>query len=214
MTFFFDLDGTLIDSRADIALSVNRTRADYQLPPLPLEEITGMVGNGMRQLMLRAMPDHTDIIDELMRSNKHYYAQDPVVHTTAYPGVAEALAQLRTLDCKIAVCSNKTSVLIPVILERLGLWQYIDVAVGGGDVEHLKPAPDLLLLAYQKLGVSRADEDWIIGDNYTDLAAGKTLNLHVCQCAYGFGNPRNETFEMQVKDLREFAQAMHAKYHA
>ena len=61
-TIFFDLDGTLIDSRKDIANSVNLTRADYGLPPSPLDSITGMVGNGVRQLLLRAMPDHADEI--------------------------------------------------------------------------------------------------------------------------------------------------------
>ena len=62
-TIFFDLDGTLIDSRGDIANSVNLTRADYGLPPLPLADITKMVGNGARQLMLRAMPDFAGQID-------------------------------------------------------------------------------------------------------------------------------------------------------
>ncbi len=94
-TLFFDLDGTLIDSRGDIANSVNLTRADYGLPPLPLAEVTKMVGNGARQLMLRAMPGFEERIDELVENNRRQYAEHLVVHTFVYPGVAGWLAARR-----------------------------------------------------------------------------------------------------------------------
>lgn len=204
-TLFFDLDGTLIDSRGDIANSVNLTRADYGLPPLPLEAVTGMVGNGARQLLLRAMPDHADQIEELLANNKQKYAENLVVHTFMYPGVPEGLAALKALGCRMAVTSNKTSVLIPRILETLGIRKYFDVTVGGGDVPELKPHPGLLYLAAERMGVDVRPTDWVIGDHYTDLEVGRHAGVRVCHCAYGFGNPRGERYDLQVTDLREFA---------
>lgn len=203
-TIFFDLDGTLIDSRGDIANSVNLTRADYGLPPLPLEAITKMVGNGARKLMERAMPDFADRLDELVANNKRQYADHLVERTYLYPGVAQALAELKAMGCRLAVTSNKTSELIPRILERLGVLAYFDVTVGGGDVPVLKPDPGLLHLAAERMGVAISPTDWVVGDNYTDLEVGRRAGLRVCRCAYGFGNPREETWEVEVDDLREF----------
>lgn len=204
-TLFFDLDGTLIDSRGDIANSVNLTRADYGLPPLPLEEVTKMVGNGARQLMLRAMPDFADRLDEIVANNKRQYAAHLVERTFMYPGVPEGLEALRALGCKMAVTSNKTSAHIPRILEALGILRFFDVTVGGGDVPELKPAPDLLYLAAKRMGVEVRPTDWVIGDHYTDLEVGRHAGVKVCHCAYGFGQPRGERFDVEVQDLREFA---------
>lgn len=204
-TLFFDLDGTLIDSRGDIANSVNLTRRDYGLEPLPLAEVTQMVGNGARQLMLRAMPGFEDQIEALLANNKRQYAEHLVVHTTVYEGVREGLAELRAMGCRMAVTSNKTSELIPRILERLGLLQYFEVTVGGGDVPVLKPDPGLLFLAARRMGVDVRPTDWVVGDHYTDLAVGRHAGVRVCHCAYGFGQARGERFDVEVRDLREFA---------
>ncbi len=211
-TIFFDLDGTLIDSRGDIANSVNLTRADYGLEPLPLEAITGMVGNGMRQLMARAMPEHLDLLDDLVANNKHQYAKHLVKYTFVYPGVAEGLADLHTMGCKMAVTSNKTSELIPRILEQLGILKYFDVTVGAGDVPVLKPDPGLLYLAAERMGVEVLPTDWVVGDHYTDLEVGRRAGIRVCHCAYGFGQARGEPFEVEVKDLREFAAYLRQKF--
>lgn len=207
-TIFFDLDGTLIDSRKDIANSVNLTRADYGLPPLSLDSITGMVGNGVRQLLLRAMPEHEAEIEALLENNRRHYAAHPVVHTTMYPGVPEALKALKEMGCRMAVTSNKTSSLIPRILEGLGILHYFDVTVGGGDVPVLKPDPGLLYLAAERMGVQVRPTDWVVGDHYTDLEVGRHAGVQVCHCAYGFGNPREERFDLRVKDLRDFADAL------
>lgn len=210
-TLFFDLDGTLIDSRADIANSVNLTRADYGLPPLPLADITRMVGNGARQLMLRAMPDHADRIDELVANNRRQYTEHPVVHTTIYPGVPEGLEALHALGCKMAVTSNKTATIIPVILERLNLLRFFETTVGGGDVPELKPHPGLLFLAAERMHHRVQPTDWVIGDHYTDLEVGRRAGVKVCHCAYGFGQPRGEPFDIEVRDLREFADFLRAQ---
>ncbi len=208
MNLFFDLDGTLIDSRADIALGVNLTRADYGLPPLPLADVQKAVGNGMRQLMLRVMPDQADQIEDLMAANKRHYREHLVDKTYIYPGVADALKRLHALGHKMAVCTNKTSALVPLILKHLGIYDYFDTIVGGGDVPNLKPAPDLLYLASERMGSPITPADWVIGDNYTDMAAGESLNIHICQCTYGFGTPREIIPTIAVRQLTEFADYM------
>ena len=209
-TIFFDLDGTLIDSRGDIANSVNLTRQAYGLPPLPLEAVTKMVGNGARKLMERAMPEFAQQLDELVADNKRQYAAHLVERTYLYPGVAEALAELKALGCRLAVTSNKTSELIPRILAQLGVLQHFDVTVGGGDVPVLKPDPGLLHLAAERMGVPITPNDWVVGDNYTDLEVGRRAGLRVCRCAYGFGDPRDERWEVAVQDLREFPAYLRA----
>ena len=133
-----------------------------------------------------------------------------MVHTFVYPGVAEGLAELRALGCRMAVTSNKTSCLIPRILETLGLLQFFDVTVGGGDVPVLKPDPGLLRLAAERMGVTVRPTDWVVGDHYTDLEVGRRAGLHVCHCAYGFGQPRGEPFNVEVNDLRDFAAYLRA----
>ncbi len=210
-TIFFDLDGTLIDSRGDIANSVNLTRAAYGLEPLPLEAVTGMVGNGMRQLMARAMPDHLDVLDDLVADNKRQYAAHLVKYTFVYPGVAEGLAELKAMGCRMAVTSNKTSELIPQILEQLDILKYFDVTVGAGDVPVLKPDPGLLYLAAERMGVKVEPSDWVVGDHYTDLEVGRRAGIRVCHCAYGFGQARGEPFEVEVQDLRDFAAYLRQK---
>jgi phosphoglycolate phosphatase len=108
----------------------------------------------------------------------------------------------------MAVTSNKTSSLIPRILEGLGILHYFDVTVGGGDVPVLKPDPGLLYLAAERMGVQVRPTDWVVGDHYTDLEVGRHAGVQVCHCAYGFGNPREERFDLRVKDLRDFADAL------
>ena len=129
--------------------------------------------------------------------------------TYLYPGVAEALEALKAMGCRLAVTSNKTSELIPRILERLGVLKYFDVTVGGGDVPVLKPDPGLIYLAAEGMGVQGRPCDWVAGDNYTDLEVGRRAGLRVCRCAYGFGNPREEQWEVAVQDLRDFPAYLH-----
>ena len=120
-------------------------------------------------------------------------------------GVEGVFVELKGMGCRMVGTSHMTSSHIPRILETLGILKYFDVTVGGGDVPELKPAPDLLYLAAKRMGVEVRPTDWVVGDHYTDLEVGRRAGVKVCHCAYGFGQPRGEHFDVEVQDLRDFA---------
>src|SRR5271157_4035789 len=118
----FDLDGTLIDSRLDLAHSVNATRAEAGRGPLPHEQIFSFVGNGAPVLIKRAMgPDAAD--DEVERALEFfldYYRHHALDHTVLYPGVLESLHRLHVAGAKLAVLTNKPVKISRRIMEGLG----------------------------------------------------------------------------------------------
>ena len=131
----FDLDGTLIDSAGDLRHAVNRLLADHGCAPLSLDEVRRMVGDGASLLITRAFiarecanTDPAGALNIFLR----YYEAAPVVETTPYPGVIEALEALRDRDIKLAICTNKPYALAKIILEKLGLARYFVRVVGAG----------------------------------------------------------------------------------
>ncbi len=95
----FDLDGTLIDSRRDLAAGINHMRAHYGLEPLPLETVVGYIGNGVRRLVEGSLQGAEVDIDEALRINKAYYYSHLTVHTALYEGVAEGVRRLAAAAC-------------------------------------------------------------------------------------------------------------------
>ena len=108
-TALFDLDGTLLDTIEDLKDAVNHELAEEGDPPRSLEEITRFVGNGLRNLMLRSLPDgrSEEEIDRRTASMKAYYSAHSRVKTRPYPGMAELLRDLRAAGVAVAVVSNK-----------------------------------------------------------------------------------------------------------
>ena len=102
----FDLDGTLIDSRADIANAVNMTRRDFHLPEHSLETVVSYVGDGVRKLIFRAFAGTGVDMEEAIRTMNRHYADNAVVKTTLYPGVAQGLEELYAHGWKLALVSN------------------------------------------------------------------------------------------------------------
>lgn len=183
----FDLDGTLIDSRADLACSVNLLRADFGLPPLPLATVVSYVGDGVRKLLQRSLQDAPagyDLEDAVRRNQEHYH-RHLLDQTTAYPGVVETLTQLKP-HYRLGVITNKPQAAAEKILAGLGILPLLDSLVGGGRTQRLKPDPEPLLLALRETNSVPADS-WMIGDHRTDLGAARATGLHACFCAYGFG---------------------------
>ena len=116
----FDLDGTLVDSKQDLALSVNAMRAEMGLPPLPLELITSYVGHGVTLLVRRALGDHAtdENVEKGLAFFLAYYRDHMLDNTAPYPGVAEALEKLG--GHKMAVLTNKPVNFSREMLTRLG----------------------------------------------------------------------------------------------
>ena len=203
---FFDLDGTLIDSRADLATAVNLTRGDYGLSSLPAAQVATYVGEGLRLLVSRALPEHPDRLDEAVARARDHYRAHLLDQTTLYPGVAEALRMLGAQGWQRAVVTNKPREFIHPILAGLGVANEIEALIGGGDTTAFKPDPAPVLLAAARLGLTDLQGCWMAGDHFTDLEAGRRLGLLRCFCRYGFGDPRGEAFDLAVDSLVELAR--------
>lgn len=201
----FDLDGTLVDSRADLAAAVNRTRQDWGLPELPVETVVGFVGEGIRVLVKRALTECPQDLDAAVARTSSHYRGCLLDRTVLYPGVSEALRRIGESGWKRAVVTNKPREFALPILRGLGIADAIEVVVGGGDAAALKPDPAPLLLAARQLGVADLRDSWVAGDHFTDLEAGRRAGAYRCYCRYGFGDPREEPFDLAVDSLLELA---------
>ncbi len=201
----FDLDGTLIDSRADLALAVNLTRADLGLAPLPQDQVVGYVGEGVRKLLARALPECPERLDQALAINQRHYQAHLLDRTCLYPGVRPALEALAGRGLRLMVVTNKPRDFTDRILEGLGIAPLLAAVVGGGDCPQLKPDPAPLYLALGRAGCS-AQGSWIAGDHFTDLEAGRRAGLKRCYCRYGFGAPGSEGWDLAVDRLAELAE--------
>lgn len=201
----FDLDGTLIDSRADLALAVNLTRADLGLAPLPQAQVVGYVGEGVRRLVSRAIPECPERLEEALGINQRHYQAHLLDQTVLYPGVMEALERFRRRGTPMMVVTNKPSAFTGRILEGLGVAPLLAAVVAGGDCPSLKPDPAPLHLALERAGCA-AEGSWMVGDHFTDLEAGRRAGLRRCFCRYGFGDPGRETWDLAVDSLVELAE--------
>jgi phosphoglycolate phosphatase len=205
----FDLDGTLVDSRADLARAINLTRRDCGLAARPVREIAACVGEGLRTLAQRAIPEcGPAMLDELVERARRHYRAHLLDETAPYPGVRELLACLRAGGWRLAVVTNKPRDLTDPLLDGLALLPLLDAVVGGGECAALKPDPAPLRLAVARLGIDDLTGSWMVGDHFTDLAAGRRLGLRCCFCRYGFGDPRDEPYDLAVDSPMTLAMAL------
>lgn len=201
----FDLDGTLAATIKDIAASVNRTRQDYGLPELPIDQIVSYTGDGARKLLERSFADHPIDWDEgLEKMVRHYYAH-PAEHTSLYPGVAEGLAALKRAHWKLAVVTNKPGIVAREILKVLDIAKYLDDIIGGSDGFPLKPDPAVMLHLMKKYDAAPADS-WVLGDNHTDLNSAANAGMNGIYAAWGYGFPADAVYKIKVDSFQQFTQ--------
>jgi len=181
----FDLDGTLIESKWDIADSVQRTLADLSLPPRTQEEIFGFVGDGIKRLLRLAVGEANQArYEDALRIFRGYYMKHCLDRTRYYPGVEAVLTHF-ALKHK-AVATNKSLEYTRIILNGLGNHHFAHV-VGGDDGFGLKPEPGMLLAIMDKLGVPK-ERAVLIGDSTNDINGGHNAGIKVCAVGYGMGN--------------------------
>ena len=203
----FDLDGTLIDSRHDLAGAVNYMRGSMGLEALSAERVVSFVGNGIINLVRRSVADAEVDFDEALRRMKRYYADHLVDTTCLYPGVSAGLKELKESGITLAVLSNKPTAASAKILDRLGVAGFFSDIIGGDGNYPLKPEPDALLALQAKYGFD-ASSCWMFGDHYTDLEAARRAGFRRALARYGFGDPREEKFDFEVDSFGEFVIAV------
>ena len=195
----FDLDGTLVDSKLDLAYAVNAARAHMGLPPIDNDRVYSYVGDGAPVLMRRALgpeASETEVLKAL-EFFLQYYGEHKLDHTRPYPGVPEALDELSRAGVQMAVLTNKPVKVSRAILEGLGLGKYFARIYGGNSFEQKKPDPLGVETLLSELGVER-QRTLMVGDSAVDIRTARNAGIKVCGVTYGF---QPETFQEDPPDL-------------
>jgi phosphoglycolate phosphatase len=203
----FDLDGTLVDSKQDLADSVNATRAFMGLAPLPLEQVSSYVGNGAPMLVRRALPDADEA--QLAHGLEHfldYYREHMLDSTTLYPGVRDALDELHGAHVPLAILTNKPVRFSIQLMEGMGLDLHFFRIYGGNSFAEKKPHPMGINMLVAESGAAR-DRTIMVGDSAVDVLTARNACVKSCGVTWGF---QPETFveaspDILVDDLRTLA---------
>lgn len=185
-TIIWDLDGTLMDTLEDLALSVNHALREFGMPEHTIDEIRQFVGNGVRRLMMLSVPEGEENpqFEAVFASFKSYYMQHCKDHTGLYSGIADALKNLKHCGYRMAVVSNKIQSGVDELYNEY-FKDTIEVAIGERPEMSRKPAPDMVYAAIEALGVSR-EECVYIGDSDVDLATARNAGLPCISVLWGF----------------------------
>jgi len=182
----FDLDGTLTDTLEDLFISTNYALCSCGLPERGLEEVRRFVGNGVKKLIERAVPEGTDsrVTERCFEAFKAHYVIHCQDHTCLYPGIASLLTTLHAKGYRMAVVSNKLQSGVTELANTF-FNGVIDVAIGEQPGIPRKPAPDMALAALTQLGVS-ASEAVYVGDSDVDLQTAANAGLPCFSVLWGF----------------------------
>ena len=185
-TYIFDLDGTLLSTLDDLAASCNYALKVNGMPERTLEEVRLFVGNGVKKLMERAIPDGLDnpLFEKTYADFRNHYMQHNLDTTQPYPGVMEMLESLRTRGKKVAVVSNKFYAATQELCRHF-FGDLVDVAIGEREDIRKKPAPDTVMEALRQMSVSR-DKAVYIGDSDVDVMTAKNSGMPCISVLWGF----------------------------
>jgi phosphoglycolate phosphatase len=194
--YIFDLDGTLLDTLTDLAASTNYALREHGMPEHSVDDVRRFVGNGVRKLMERAVPDGADnpLFDEAFATFRQHYMEHALDTTRPYDGVPEMLATLKSRGCRIAVVSNKMMAATQELCQHF-FPDTVEVAIGEHEAEGIrkKPAPDTVYAALSALGVTK-DHAVYVGDSDVDIATARHAGLPCISVLWGF---RDRDFLLQ-----------------
>lgn len=189
----FDLDGTLVDSSADLAAAVNHALGTIGLPPHEVDEIKRFVGKGTRVMLERALKASGDYsrerLDALTPVLMDYYQQHLCEHTRPYPGAVEAIDELRARGVRVAVCTNKFARFTLPILRDLGIDHLFDAVISGDSVGKAKPHPEPLHAMVRDAGGGRCV---FLGDTSNDIDGARNAGLASIAVSFGFVDATDE----------------------
>ena len=182
--FIFDLDGTLIDSKVDIANSVNYTLKRLRLPELQNSLIYSYVGNGVLPLLEEALTtsNKKDSITDALKIFRAHYSEHLLDTTHLYPGVMEILEHFS--GANMGVLSNKPERYVQKILKGLNVDRFFLLAIGGDTLKTKKPDPEGIQMILNRFGSDPA-KIVIVGDGGVDIETGKKVGIHTCGASYG-----------------------------
>jgi phosphoglycolate phosphatase len=200
----FDLDGTLIDSKLDLALAVNAALIELGRSPLPHDQIFSFVGQGAASLIARALGDGASEEDCLrcLEFFIKYYSVHKLDHTDLYPGVRETLEALSGMP--MAVLTNKPVGASRGILDGLGMGRHFRFIFGGNSFERKKPDPMGVETILGEFGMAPA-QVLVVGDSEVDVQTARNAGTWVCGVTYGIGSHRLAEYppDLLVDNLTE-----------
>lgn len=199
MLIIFDLDGTLIDSSADLAISMNATRRHFGLEALDPKLIYSYVGNGAPMLIRRAMPADTSEheLNDALAFFLRFYRAHALEHTRLYRGMREAVETLCIERHKLAVLTNKPVRISSDIVCALRLQERFVRVYGGDSFPHKKPNPVGILQLMQDTGAG-VDETMMVGDSAVDVQTARNAGVRSCGVLWGF---QPESFAQEKPDI-------------
>lgn len=185
----FDLDGTLVDSREDLAAAVNVVRRELGHDPLPVERVVEMVGEGARKLVRRALPEEVagERFEDAFRDFLDRYYDACLERTRPYDGI-EALLEAASGRLPVGLLTNKPERHTRKVLRGLGLDRWIGEAVGGDSLATKKPDPGPLLELARRLGTVPGSV-LFVGDSATDGETARRAGAPLALVSWGFGKP-------------------------
>ncbi len=183
----FDLDGTLIDSKLDIANAVNATRSHMRMSALDIEQISKYVGNGAPVLIRRALGEGATEpqIQEALEFFLEYYREHSLDCTQLYPGVKPTLERLQSAGKKLGVLTNKPIAASRDIVAGLDLARHFFRIYGGNSFDFKKPHPIGVERLMDEAGVSR-EQTLMVGDSSVDVLTARNAGVRSCGVTYGF----------------------------
>ncbi len=185
----FDLDGTLLDTIADLAEACRLMLDDIGAPQRTPAEVHSFVGKGMAVLVERCLthgqPPSAPKLQAAIESFKRYYATVNGKFTQIYPGVIDGLQAWRASGLKLGVVTNKPGMFTEALLARMELADYFDVVVSGDTTLHKKPHPEPILHACRLFSV-RPDHNLHIGDSENDILAARAAGCPTFYVPYGY----------------------------
>lgn len=183
----FDLDGTLIDSKLDLALAVNATLAELGRPPLDHETIYSYVGSGAPALIARALGSDASEQDCALGLEFFikYYSAHKLDNTTLYPGVRETLDALKGMP--MAVLTNKPVRVSQSIIKEIGIGDFFRFIYGGNSFERKKPDPMGVDTILREFGAAPG-QCMLVGDSEIDVQTARNAGTFACGVTYGFGS--------------------------
>lgn len=187
-TYIFDLDGTLLDTIQDLATSVNYALSQCRMPERTLDEVRRFVGNGVRLLMIRAVPGGEDNprFQEAFDIFRSHYLEHSLDTTAPYPGIMDMLERLKANGKRMAVVSNKFDTATKELIRHF-FGNLIEVAIGENEAAGVrkKPAPDTVNEALHQLGVGKEDAVYV-GDSDVDIQTARNSGLPCISVLWGF----------------------------
>lgn len=207
---FIDLDGTLADTRRDLAAAVNYMLKSFSFPELPVEAVVDMLGDGFGALIRKALAGKDADFDLALATARNYYMEHLADTTTLYDQVAETLQILSGNGVRNILLSNKLQSATEKLVDHFNIGELLAEVIGGNARYPLKPAPDAIIAMLDKYHADPGN-CWIVGDNFTDIAAGSAAGIKTILAEYGFGRLKELQPQFRIKSFADLVELLLAK---